>query len=377
MGIEKFANAAQTTINQIGGISVSSTTIIVASAALFPTSPQFRVKIENELILVIAVSGNVFTVIRGIEGTPVSAHPNKSTVTHILTAGSLSQFFSDITGFTGPVGATGIQGVTGPQGYTGPQGVTGATGPLGPTGPAGGPTGPAGPTGATGPVGVTGPQGATGLQGPTGPQGSQGYTGPQGATGVQGVTGATGPVGPTGPAGTPVGATYISYRDYAPTFGSQNVQGVLDQIKSSLAPGSTGWTGSTGYSINLMSKVHHVVGVAGRQQMDYDGGFTGVGAFVLDPNDYTPSIQGYTLSAKLQFVAKTTNGVTGTVRLTNLTDGVNIGGVVHCESPTPTFFQGDPLSLPSGPKIYEIRMISGLTGEVLTMEMGRVELKVS
>lgn len=263
MAVEKFANAAQTTINQIGGISPISTNLNVLNASQFPGSPQFRIRIDDELMLVTFVVGNLWTVTRGQEGTAAAPHAHGAVVTHVLTAAALAQFAVDITGITGPIGptgptgpigftgptgprgATGVQGATGPfggppgatgatgpigftgptgptgprgntgpQGATGVQGVTGATGPTGPLGPTGGlgPTGPTGPRGDTGPfggppgaTGSTGPQGATGPQGPTGVQGlvgAQGSTGPQGATGPQGPTGILGPTGPTGPGGT-------------------------------------------------------------------------------------------------------------------------------------------------------------------------------
>jgi hypothetical protein len=233
MAQEKFSNSAQTTINQIGGISPISATLQVLSAALFPPLPQFRIRIDNELILVTGVSGNTFSLIRGIEGSAPAAHAFGALVTHVLTAGALSQFGSDLTGLTGPQGVPGVPGVTGAQGpqgspgqtgVTGPRGATGVqgvTGPQGATGPFGGPPGPTGPQGATGPFGgppgATGPQGA---QGVTGLQGVQGVTGPQGVQGSPGVTGATGPIRKFSYQGTVVGsymATFFQRVTYAPT----------------------------------------------------------------------------------------------------------------------------------------------------------------
>jgi hypothetical protein len=243
--MERFSNGAQTTINQIGGISPISTTVIVSSAALFPPAAQFRIKIESEITLVIGVLGNVFTITRGQEGTTAALHQNGTTVTHILTSGALDQLKNDISGITGPAGPQGPQGVTGAgsPGSTGPQGAAGSTGPQGAAGI--GVTGSAGPLGATGPqgatgVGFTGPQGVDGVTGPFGgPQGDTGPAGPQGDTGPQGIgqTGAIGPQGPqgvdgaTGPVG--VGATGVQgpQGDMGPTgpqgyTGSQGPQGV-------------------------------------------------------------------------------------------------------------------------------------------------------
>ncbi len=217
MATERFSNLAQTTLSTGGGISPVSLTFSVASAALFPPGPQFRIRVEDELMLVTGVAGGVFTVIRGIEGTTASSHPFGATVTHVLTAGAMSQFGMDLQGLTGPQGVQGSPGPTGPRGNTGSvgpggtgaQGVQGTTGPAGPRGPTGN-TGPQGSPGVTGPAGATGQQGATGpFGGPTGPQGVQGPTGPTGATGPTGPRGSTGIQGVTGPAGAtgPVGAT--------------------------------------------------------------------------------------------------------------------------------------------------------------------------
>src|SRR4051812_42988700 len=64
--------------------------ITVASATTFPTTGQFRIKIDNEYMLVTAVSSTVFTVTRGIEGSTAAAHAINATVRHVLTATGLS-----------------------------------------------------------------------------------------------------------------------------------------------------------------------------------------------------------------------------------------------------------------------------------------------
>lgn len=261
MSIEQFANGAQTTLSQIGGVSPISTTLVVASAALFPTTPQFRIKLDSEIMLVTGVIGNIFNVTRGAEGTAAAAHVDGVLVTHILTAGALGKFASDITGITGPAGPAGPPGPTGPLGYgatglPGPAGATGSpgiTGPAGATGPLGatglrgntGPTGALGPTGSQGLPGVTGSQGATGpgFTGVGGATGVQGATGPQGATGIQGPTGiqgATGPNGVTGPTG-PLGATGLRGDTGPAVFG-----GPTGPVGAQGIQGSPGFTGPLG-----------------------------------------------------------------------------------------------------------------------------------
>jgi hypothetical protein len=110
MTTEQLANNAITTLN--GGITSIATSLIVTSATLFPTVPQFRILVDTEVMLVTAVSGTTFTVSRGIENTTQVAHNSGATVTAILTAGALQKFRSDniildlfsnrpATGFTG------------------------------------------------------------------------------------------------------------------------------------------------------------------------------------------------------------------------------------------------------------------------------------
>jgi hypothetical protein len=67
LAIELLTNRAETTLND--GISDSDLTLDVFSAATFPSTGNFRILVENELMLVTSVSGNTFTVERGAEGT--------------------------------------------------------------------------------------------------------------------------------------------------------------------------------------------------------------------------------------------------------------------------------------------------------------------
>src|ERR1700736_4132634 len=94
--MELFANSAQTTLSGNGGsISAGATSMIVASAALFPSSGTFRVLIDSELIKVTAVSGATFTIARGDDGTTGASHNDGATVTLILTKGGLAGFRAD------------------------------------------------------------------------------------------------------------------------------------------------------------------------------------------------------------------------------------------------------------------------------------------
>jgi len=87
MATEKFANKPITTLN--GGISASDLSLVVASASSFPGTPQFRILVENEIMLVTGVSGTTFTIQRGAEGTTAAIHANGVLVVHVLTAAAL------------------------------------------------------------------------------------------------------------------------------------------------------------------------------------------------------------------------------------------------------------------------------------------------
>ena len=98
--MEQFSNNAQTTLS--GGIDNVVTSLTVASASGFPTSGNFRIIIDGEILLVTAVSGTTFTVTRGAEGTAATSHGSGSSVTHVITAASLPQAVLDrLTGANG------------------------------------------------------------------------------------------------------------------------------------------------------------------------------------------------------------------------------------------------------------------------------------
>jgi len=89
MTTEQFANNASSTLN--GTITSSQTTLVVNSATGFPSVPQFRILVDSEIMLVTGVSGTTFTISRGVENTTQASHTNGATVTHIFTAGAITQ----------------------------------------------------------------------------------------------------------------------------------------------------------------------------------------------------------------------------------------------------------------------------------------------
>lgn len=83
---EQYANNPTSTLN--GAINNSVTTLVVSSAASFPTTGNFRIIIDSEIMKVTAVSGTTFTISRGQEGTTAASHSNLANVFGILTVAS-------------------------------------------------------------------------------------------------------------------------------------------------------------------------------------------------------------------------------------------------------------------------------------------------
>lgn len=85
---EHFSNDIATTLN--GTITSGATSLVVASSTGFPAA-NFRVRIDDEYLLVTVVAGTTWTVTRAMESSTAAAHSNGAAVTHVLTAGGLVQ----------------------------------------------------------------------------------------------------------------------------------------------------------------------------------------------------------------------------------------------------------------------------------------------
>jgi hypothetical protein len=91
--VEQYANdvpndSVATTLN--GAINNSVTSITVTSFTGFPTSAQYRIRIDNEIMIVTGGAGTTtWTVTRGAEGTPAASHLDLATVIHNLTRDGL------------------------------------------------------------------------------------------------------------------------------------------------------------------------------------------------------------------------------------------------------------------------------------------------
>lgn len=89
---ENFANEYATALN--GAIDNAVTSLVVDSDTGSPDA-NFRIRIDNEYLLVTAKAGTTFTVTRGIEGSTAAAHADDAAVTHVLTAGGLRAGIED------------------------------------------------------------------------------------------------------------------------------------------------------------------------------------------------------------------------------------------------------------------------------------------
>ena len=81
---ENYSNNAITTLN--GAIDDSVVSLVVDDATNFP-SGDFRICVEDEIMIVTNVTGSTFTVIRGAESTTAAAHADQVTIAHVLTSG--------------------------------------------------------------------------------------------------------------------------------------------------------------------------------------------------------------------------------------------------------------------------------------------------
>ena len=97
---EKFSNLTANILSAAIA-TTTATSCSLTDAHSFPTSGSFRIKIDDEILLVTAVAGNTFTAARAVEGTVARTHASGATVRHLLTKGGLearvaNRFISDI-----------------------------------------------------------------------------------------------------------------------------------------------------------------------------------------------------------------------------------------------------------------------------------------
>lgn len=94
---EKISNNAISYL--VSSLDDSETGVEVTDATNFPSSGRFVIIIDNEIMYVTAVAGNVFTVVRGHENTTAIAHTSGAIVAHIISAGAWQRYCRDSVPF--------------------------------------------------------------------------------------------------------------------------------------------------------------------------------------------------------------------------------------------------------------------------------------
>lgn len=92
---ERFVNDASTTLN--GTINASVQSIVVADGSVFPSEGDYRLLVDDELVLVTARSTNTLTVERGAESTTAASHTDGTQIDAVLTADAINQLVDDST----------------------------------------------------------------------------------------------------------------------------------------------------------------------------------------------------------------------------------------------------------------------------------------
>jgi len=102
-GTNEYFTAARVRAVVLTGLSLATNAVISATDTVFtvadgtnlPGTPDWRLRLDNELCLVTGISGNDLTVTRGIEGTTPTAHLDGTSVYCVMTAGGLIQYISE------------------------------------------------------------------------------------------------------------------------------------------------------------------------------------------------------------------------------------------------------------------------------------------
>jgi hypothetical protein len=91
----RTVNEYSSTLNDAGGISDSDTTVTVTSVTGLPTTGDYHLLINEEIVLVTKLSGSTLTIVRGQDGTTASSHGDGSSITSIACKGTLEGILKD------------------------------------------------------------------------------------------------------------------------------------------------------------------------------------------------------------------------------------------------------------------------------------------
>lgn len=90
---EKFLNDASTTLN--GAINQFVTSITVSDGSVFPSEGDYRLSLNDEIVLVTHRATNVLTVIRGVDDTVAAQHTDTTSLFAIFTQGAIDKYVKD------------------------------------------------------------------------------------------------------------------------------------------------------------------------------------------------------------------------------------------------------------------------------------------
>lgn len=90
---EQYANNAITTLAST--ITDIATTLVLSDASAFPATGNFRLLVDDEILVCSSRAGVTCTVSRGQEGTTAAAHTAGATVSHVLTAAALGNIIDE------------------------------------------------------------------------------------------------------------------------------------------------------------------------------------------------------------------------------------------------------------------------------------------
>lgn len=90
---ERILNDAHTVLSS--SITSGATSLTVADASRFPTEGVFRIRIDDEILEVTAVSGTTFTVVRATDGTTASNHIGGSQIAAIVTRDGINRMLTE------------------------------------------------------------------------------------------------------------------------------------------------------------------------------------------------------------------------------------------------------------------------------------------
>ena len=90
---EQHVNGGSTTLN--GAINNSVTSITVTTGSVFPSTGNFRVMVDSEIMICTARSTNTLTVTRGQDGTSAASHSDLATICMVYTSQGFARLMQD------------------------------------------------------------------------------------------------------------------------------------------------------------------------------------------------------------------------------------------------------------------------------------------